>query len=80
MRVLIYLALDAFCLIEIFNYIRERMRTLRIEYDFNKALGRKLKTAMTSLVTKTGAASSGEPKLELSDGSIQTESTVTRFY
>lgn len=39
------LALDAFCLVEIFIFIRDRMRTLGINYDFGKAIGRKFKSS-----------------------------------
>ena len=35
--------MDAFCLVELFDFIKERMRTLKIDYDIQKAIGRKFK-------------------------------------
>ncbi len=38
-----YAALDAYCLIEVFEYIKSRLRDMNLIPDYHKFLGRKLK-------------------------------------
>ena len=42
-------ALDAFVLLEIFDYIDERLRVLNIDYDINQAIGRKAKNTNATM-------------------------------
>jgi ribonuclease D len=38
-----YAALDAFCVLEVLNYLSKRLNSLKVEFDINKFIGKKFK-------------------------------------
>jgi ribonuclease D len=42
---IIYAALDAFCVLEVLDYFSNRLKTLKMEFDINKCIGKKFKNS-----------------------------------
>ena len=54
--------MDAYCLLEIFEFFVKRTRELRLDYDLTKAIGKKFKTSI--LATQRGLAGQADSVLE----------------
>ena len=55
-------ALDAFCLVEIFDFLRERVKELKIDFDFLNCIGKKYKHSTSN--PKSDKASNQNEKNE----------------
>lgn len=61
-----FIALDAYCLLEIFNFLNKRINELNIKFDMNLSVGKKFKGATTTTQAKLNNKISEKTKTNVS--------------